>query len=208
MDIQRLLTKYGENEPIFTEEIMGEFSEYSRPRVFQLINSAVENGTLARFDKGVYYIPTQTRYGQSVLTVEQVVQKKYVADKGEVFGIYGRLILQLNFLLSYQVPNAIEVITNNETMRVREIELQGRRVVLRKSRCKINKDNAAAYTIMELFSDIDLEQYKENSSVRREVFGYIKENKIVRNELSALTSVFPARTTKNLMESGLIYEIA
>lgn len=208
MDIQRLLTKYGKNEPIFTEEIMGEFSEYSRSRVFQLINYAVENGALARFDKGVYYIPTQTRYGQSVLTVEQVVQKKYVADKGEVFGIYGRLILQLNFLLSYQVPNAIEVITNNETMRVREIELQGRRVVLRKSRCKINKDNAAAYTIMELFSDIDLEQYKENSSARREVFGYIKENKIGRNELSALTSVFPARTTKNLMESGLIYEIA
>lgn len=208
MFVERLKTEYGENEPIFTGEILETFKEYSRPRVFQLIKKAEQDGTLAQFDTGVYYVPTQTRYGKSVITVEQVVRKKYIENNGNVFGIYGGLNMQLNFLLTYQVPTALEVVTNNETMWVREIKLRGRSVILRKSRCPINKDNADAYTLLELFNGMDISTYKKDASVRREVVNFAKKKGINVSQITALAGAFPSKATKNIMESGFINEIA
>ncbi len=199
---------YGVNEPIFTDEILKTFSDYSRPRVFQLIKKAEQEEALIQFVKGVYYIPTETSYGKSVISVEQVVYKKYIENKGEVFGIYGGLIMQLNFLLTYQVPTTIEVITNNESTWVREINICGRRVILRKSRCTINKDNVGAYTLLELFNTIDVHTYKEDKSVQREIIHFAKQQKVKISEIIALANVFPSKASKNIIDSGFINEIA
>ena len=88
---RRLERRFGRNVPVFTGEILEEMGEYSRPRVFQLLALAEEEGYLAKFAKGIYYIPTKTRYGRSILSVEQVVEKKYVSSDGEVYGIYAGL---------------------------------------------------------------------------------------------------------------------
>ncbi len=113
-------------------------SKYSRHRVFQLIKKAEqEESLITMFDKGGYYIPTKTRYGKSLISVEQVIKKKYISNKDKVFGIYCGLQMQQSFMLTNQVPTAIEVITNNETMWVREIKLKNRSIILRKSRLPI-----------------------------------------------------------------------
>ncbi len=62
--IDRLKNKFGVNQPIFTYEILEEMKDYSRPRVFQHLKKAEQDQTLIKFDKGVYYIPTKTRYGK------------------------------------------------------------------------------------------------------------------------------------------------
>ena len=43
MFIERLIAKFNINEPIFTEEILDLFQEYSRAQVFRYINKAKEN---------------------------------------------------------------------------------------------------------------------------------------------------------------------
>lgn len=203
---ERLKNKFGVNQPIFTSEILEEMSEYSRPRVFQLLKKAVQEERLIRFDKGVYYIPTETRYGKSVISVEQVVRKKYISDKGDIFGIYGGLQMQQSFLLTYQVPVAIEVVTNNETMWVRETKFKNRSIILRKSRLPITRDNADVYTILELFSNMDMRKYFDDTSVQREVVGFIRDRAIKGKDVYALAGAFPSRTTRNIMESGIINE--
>ena len=40
MLVEQLKTKFNTNEPIFTNEILAMFSEYSRAYVFRLINKA------------------------------------------------------------------------------------------------------------------------------------------------------------------------
>lgn len=208
MFTERLKGLFGTNEPIFTEEIMTIFTRYSRPRIFQLINKAEENGEIVRFDTGVYYLPTITEFGVSKITAEQVVEKKYVRSGGNIFGIYGRLILELNFLLSTQVPNTIEVITNNEARRVREVIIGNRPFILRKSRCQINNGNYGAYTLMELFSNMDLREYKENAEVQKEIMKYVNKQRITSKGLLELAPSFPSRTTKKIVESGILNEIA
>lgn len=206
--VERLRNKFGVNQPIFTSEILEEMSEYSRPRIFQLLKKAEREESLIKFDKGIYYIPTETRYGKSLISVEQVIRKKYVSDKDDVFGIYGGLQMQQRFMLTYQVPTAIEVVTNNETTWVRETKLKNRSIILRKSRLPITKDNVDVYTILELFSNIDMEKYFDDTSVRREVVGFIKDRAIKGKDVYALAGVFPSKTTRNIMESGVINEFA
>ncbi len=206
--IERLKNKFGVNEPIFTSEILEEMKEYSRARVFQLLKKAEEEEKIIKFDNGIYYIPTQTRYGLSLISVEQVVQKKFIANNDLVYGIYGGLQLKQNFMLTMQVASTIEVITNNETMFVREIELKNRKIILRKSRLPITKENVNAYTILELFSNIDIKEYLNNSMVQNEVFKFIKENEIKSKDVYKLVGFFPAKTTRNIMESGIINEFA
>ena len=205
--IERLKNKFGVNQPIFTNEILEVMKDYSRPRVFQLIKKAEQDESIVKFDKGIYYIPTKTRYGNSLISVEQVIKKKYISDNDEVFGIYGGLQMQQNFLITLQVPNTIEVVTNKETMWVRETKLKNRNIILRKSRIPITKENANAYTILELFSNIDIKKYLDDTSIQREVIHFIKEKEIKLKDLYPLTGAFPSKTTRNIMESGIINEI-
>ncbi len=206
--IQTLKRKYGENCPIFTNEIIKTMNKYSRPRVFQLIKEAENNNSLIRFDQGVYYIPTKTLLGDSTISIEQVVIKKYILEKNKVYGIFGGITLLQNFLLTYQIPNTIEVITNNETTWIRDIYVKNRKVILKKSRVKINSNNVFAYTILELFTIIDIDDFLNNNSAKREVIKYIKENNILKNDVLKMLNKFPSKTSKKILRSGIIDEFA
>lgn len=208
MFIERLSEKFNINEPIFTEEILGLFPEYSRAQVFRYIGKAKENKEIVQFAKGVYYIPKITFWGDlSSITADSVIEKKYLRNADQTYGIYGGVKLLNNFSVTTQMAAVIEVVTNNETTRCREIKINGRRFILRKSRCEINKNNYAAYTILQLFNDFT-EQDKLDESSRRRLFEYIKNRKVTQKQLLDLSMQFPARTTKKLIGSGVINEIA
>ena len=206
MLMERLKTHFELNEPIFTNEILEIMQDYSRPRIYQLINEAERNGELIHYDNGIYYMPKQTEFGLSVPTVNSVVNKKYIKNKGDTFGIYGKFVIELNFLVSFQVPNVIEVITNNESRKIREIMIRGRKVILRKSRVPITNEHEGAYTLMELFNNIDMRQYQEEKKIQDSVFEYIKEKQIKRSDILSLADAFPAKAMKNIATSGVLYE--
>ena len=172
------------------------------------MKKAEQEETLIKFDRGIYYISTETRYGKSLISVEQVIRKKYISDKDNVFGIYGGLQMQQSFMLTYQIPSTIEVVTNNETMWIREMKLKNRNIILRKSRFPITKENVDVYTILELFSNIDMRKYLDDALVQKEIIGFIKDRGIKCKDVYALAGAFPSKTTRNIMESGIINEFA
>jgi hypothetical protein len=73
-----LLEKFGVNEPIMSNEIV--FEEYSKPWIYKQLNVLVNEGKLLRFEKGVYYIPTETFFGKSLLNPRKVIEKKYISE--------------------------------------------------------------------------------------------------------------------------------
>lgn len=207
MLVEKLKKDFQLNKPILTSDILNIMKGYSRSYIYQLIDKEEKNGKLIRFDTGIYYIPKETEFGQAMPSVNSVVDKKYISNKGEIYGIYGKYVIDLNFLASSQVPNTIEVITNKETRRVREIYIKGRRVVLRKSRCKITNDNHTAYTLVEFFNNVDMIQYNEDKNIRRMVKEYINENNIKRDTVISVAEAFPSKAIKNLALSGVLHEI-
>lgn len=208
MFIERLSEKFNNNEPIFTEEILGLFREYSRAQVFRYIDKAKERKEIVQFAKGIYYIPNVTFWGDlSTITADAVIEKKYLRNAEQTYGVFGGIKLLNNFSVTTQMAAVIEVVTNNETTRCREIAVNGRRFILRKSRCEINKNNYAAYTVLQLFNDFT-EQDRLDEASRKRLLEYIKSRKVTQKQLLELSMQFPARATKKLIGSGVLNEIA
>lgn len=208
MFIERLSKKFNSDEPIFTEDIIKLFSDYSRAQIFRYIEKAKENKEIVQFDKGIYYIPRVTFWGGlSTIAADDIVAKRYLRNDKRIYGVYSGIKLLNNFSVTTQMPAVIEVVSNNETMRRREIELSGRKFVLRKSRCEINAGNYAAYTILQLFNDFD-NRDELNDSSRRRLLEFIKKQNVTQEQLFRMSANFPAKATKNLVGSGIINAIA
>lgn len=206
--IERLKKLFGYNEPIFTDEILKVMNDYSRPRIFQLLNKAVKAGLLIKFDKGVYYIPSVTNDSDNNIIVDQVIRKKYISNNDETYGIYTGLNILRNILNKKQKYTDIEVVTNNETMSIRQVKLGDCQVKLRKSRIKITKQNVNIYTILEFFSRIDIKKYIQDHSLQNTIKSFIKKHKIKLKDLFSISDVFPSKTIKNIMMSGIITELS
>lgn len=207
MFLNEIKQKFNINEPIFTEELMELFSQYSRPYIFRIINEMEKANELVRYAKGVYFIPKKTFFGLSTITADSVVEKRYLKELNNVYGIYSGLKLLNLFSITTQVPNVVEIVTNNETMRCREIEVNGRKFILRKSRFEIDKNNADMYMLLQVFNDLDAKTKLDDFAQRR-LTSFIKEKGINLSKLLNLAMKFPAKTMKNLIGSGVLNGIA
>ena len=202
MFIERIKDNFQINEPIFTKEILAVFSDYSRAQVFRFINKAKESGEIIQYDKGTYYMPKQTIIGLSTLTPDEIIQKKYLSSGDDIYGVYSGIQLLNMFSVTTQVPAVIEIVSNNESSKCRQITIKGRRFILRKSRFEINRENVYEYLILQLFNDFSNET-KLNNTSRKKLLDYIKEKGITQKNLLDMALKFPARTTQKLIRSGL-----
>ena len=199
-----LKEKYGCNEPIYVEEI--QYEGYSRPWIFKELKKLVDSGELKRFSNGVYYFPTKMFFGDSLLNPRKVVQKRFLGNDGEVYGYIAGLSLLNQAGLSTQVPNMLELVTNNESTRVRDINVGPQRVRARRARTTITKQNANALQLLDLMSSItpgsmdDLE--------RSMLLKFIEDSGVTREDIVKYAGLFPARAMKNMMESGVAYDLA
>lgn len=109
-------------------------------------------------------------------------------------------------MLTTQVPTTIEIVTNNETMWVREIKMKNRSIILKKSRIPIIKENVDVYTILELFTNIDTNQYNIpyilKQILEKNIY-YNDYNEVTRKILFDETSI---TIINKIIESG-VFEI-
>lgn len=199
-----LLKKYGYNEPIFTSEI--QFEDYSRPWIFKELSRFCKNGQIVRYDKGVCYIPKTTFLGKTLLDPRKVILKKYISDGNDTIGYYsGNTLLNL-MNLSTQMPNSIEIYTNNEKTKLREISVNSQKVILRRSRTKITKENSDVMQLLELMNFTSAEFFDDER--KKTVCRFIKEKGITRNMITEYSRFFPDKAMRNLIVSEVIYSVA
>ena len=200
---ENLVQRFGYNEPILTTEI--NYKSYSRPWIFKEMNRLCESGSVVHYDKGVYYIPTQTSFGQSLLNPLRVIEKKYLSDNGKVFGCFSGISLLNKMGISTQVPSTLEIYTNKETSQVREIKVGRQKVLLRKARTEITSDNVSVLSFLEMMNSVLPSYFNEER--RETVRDYIIQNKITRKDITKYAPFFPDKVMRNLIESEIIYDV-
>lgn len=198
-----LLQQYGTNEPIMSSEIT--FQNYSRPWIYKQLNQLCEEGKLVRFEKGIYYIPTQTPFGTSLLNPRKVIDRKYIFQNGETVGYYSGIIFQNQLCLTTQMPNVIEIYTNNETTRIRDVYVGKQKVILRKARTQITAANADVLSFLELMNDLRPETL--DSEKKSILTKFISDRSITRKDITTYAPVFPDRAMRTLIESEVIYSV-
>lgn len=199
-----LLETYGTNEPIFSSEIS--FEDYSRPWISKQLAQLCEDGKIIRYEKGVYYIPTNTVFGKSLLNPRKVIERKYISNNGDIIGYYSGLTLQNQLRLTTQMSNVIEIYTNNEPTRVRDVLVGKQKVQLRRARTTITAANADVLSFLELMNTLDpVTLDEEKKSI---LISFIADRKIKRTDITTYAPYFPDNAMRTLIESEVIYSVA
>ena len=196
-----LFEKYGYNEPIILNEIA--YKNYSRSWIFKELNKLCESNSLIRYESGVYYIPTQTILGPSILNPRKVIERKYIKTDNDIIGYYSGSTFLNQLGISTQMPNTIEIYTNNESAQVRNVMVGKQKVVLRKARTPINQENVAVQSFLELMNSVQPSFF--DSDRKQIVEDFIIQNGISRRDITKYSEKFPASTMKTLVQSEVIY---
>lgn len=202
--LESILQQYGTNEPIFSSEIS--FQDYSRPWIYKQLNKLCEEGKLIRYEKGIYYVPTETPFGKSLLNPRKVIERKYISQGEETIGYYSGIAFQNQLRLTTQMPNVIEIYTNKETTRVRDVYVGKQKVLLRKARTKITTANSDVLSFLELMNDLNPDGIDvEKKAI---ITKFVADRKISRKDITAYAPVFPDKALRTLVESEVIYSVA
>lgn len=197
-----LRERFGENEPILTDEIIATFPDASRVTVFNRLNMAQKDGSIEKFGHGVYFIPREGILGKVPLLPLKVVKKKYLSDGDAVYGYLSGLNLENEAGISPQVPATLEITTNNTSKRTREIEPFGgwRRITLRTPRTKVTRENVDVLRFLDLLTSVSLNTLDglELKSLKQ------LSASLDKDAVIECTRYYPAKTSKRLLESEAI----
>ncbi|MDR1795075.1 MAG: DUF6088 family protein [Erysipelotrichaceae bacterium] len=201
--IEYLMSQFGIGEPIFIKQI--QYESYSRPWIFKELKKLVNSGTLKRFARGVYYFPEKMPFGEVPLNAWEMAVQHFITDGNEVYGyVAGFSLLNLSGL-STQVPNFLEVATNKESTRVRDIRIGYQRVRAHRSRTTVTKENFKTLQLLELMSIMNPADLDETEQFLLRKF--VKASGATRGSIRRYVKFFPDRAAKNLILTGAIYRI-
>ena len=201
--ISRLKEEFGNGEPIFIKEIFVIWGEYSAPRIYQLLRESCEDGTMKKFGPGVYCFPKTAFWGEQLPpTADEVAEKKYIRNGETVFGYYSGLTLLNMVGLSNQVPFTREIVTVNETTKVRDVYMGKARFRLRRAKTEITRENAPLFQILEIFSKTDRPLKKRVADNILALADGVGIDPVLLEECAKF---FPKRALKNLKNSEIGY---
>ena len=122
---------YGLNEPIFLSEI--DIPEISGASLRQQMKKLTTDGMIKRFDTGIYYLPEKSIFRSgSTLSVNDVINKKYLMDGTEQCGYMSGIMFANLLGLTTQLPGMYEIYTNKATTDYRETKLVNIRVIIKR----------------------------------------------------------------------------
>ncbi len=198
-----LKNNYKDNEPIFLSEIaVPGMKEVS---VRQQLKKLTEDGRIKRFDTGIYYIPRKTMFKSgSVLSVDEVIRKKYLTDGDARCGYVSGIMFANRLGLTTQVPMVYEVCTNKATTDYRDVQLGNFRVIVRRPYARINDENATILQFLDFMREVTDVSEVEGEELTVRLLAYLKAKNIRFDAFKPYLSFYPDRIYKNMYEVGLL----
>ncbi len=201
-----LIENFKPYEPIFTADIDIDMVGNSlRPKLKELCDS----GKLCRYEAGVYYLPGKMKLkGLTPISASAVARSRYVNRRGKIRGYYSGYTFANQIGLSLQVPYVQEIVTNEASAKVREIDIKGQKFIIRKPKAEVTEENVYTLQFLDFLSDID--KYLDGSSenILDKLEKLIKDEKITKELIDTYISLYPTKVYKNLYETGVVYAIA
>jgi hypothetical protein len=200
-----LVENYKPYEPILAADIdIGINGNSLRPKLKELCDT----GKLCRYEAGVYYLPGKVNLkGLTPVSASTVARCKYVSQKGKVKGYYSGYTFANQIGLSLQVPYVQEIVTNETSAKVREIDIGGQKFLLRKPKAFITEENCFVLQFLDFLSDIDKYIDGTAADVLSKLKKLIKEKKITKELVDKYIKFYPTKVYKNLYMTGVVYAI-
>ena len=198
-----LLNTYGEDEPIFVSDI--KMKDMTDANIRQQMRKLVDEDKIRRFDTGIYFIPKKTVFRSgSQLSVERVIEQKYLKDKGCLCGYVSGLMFANQIGITSQVPLVYEIVTNKATTEFRETSIAKTKLIIRKPKTLVTAENATVLQFLDLIKDIDFISELSGEMLTKALFRYMEKTAITFSGLQPYLKYYPDKIYKNLYEIGLL----
>lgn len=143
------------NTPIFLTTVKNLVGENAK----MILTRLVKDGVIVRFGQGIYYKPTNTIWGTSVIGTDSILRRKYIEDengniKGYITG--ARLFNRLG--LTTQVPRMTEIVSNACKGKNKMTAEFG--AVVQRPKVKVDNDNYLYQQLLDIIenkADVQIE---------------------------------------------------
>ena len=207
MLLDELSKKYAPNVPIYLQDLAEKLSitsTYAR----KLMTTWEKEGKIRKFARGIYYFPMKSEiFGEAPFDPEQVLEDKYLGKKEAPFGYYADYTLANMVGITTQVPTKVMIVSNAASGdRRREVSLGKRKVIVRKPKKPITKDNVSALSLLDLISVAnkytELSQIETVNMVKR----YAMQAKVTKKQIRENIRLYPAEVSRELIEME-VYDV-
>ena len=160
----------------------------------QKLKKLTDNNKLNRIADGIY------SYG-TLPSANAVIENKFIKRNNKVFGYYTKqsLFKSLGFKCKKDLD---EIVTNEFSAIVREIEVAGTRIKVRHSKIKINNNNYYILQFLDLIRDLDSIEFKKNE-LDQKLKVFIEKYKINKNEIDKYINLYPNITYRNFYKYNI-----
>lgn len=188
--IEQLKMQYGVNTPIIAGEIAIE--GMNEETIRQNLSRQSRAGRLQKYSQGVYYIAEQT---EIKITDRQVYEKKFITDGNQVYGYYSGKSFEYELGITNSAPEIVEIVTNKETSRGRELKIGGHKVYIKKGYVEITKENVNMLALLSYINNND-----NITEIKTVIMEYMQKNHIQRDEILKWLVYYPSKTSKKCIE--------
>ena len=164
VDIKNIL--YNQNNKVLDTKVF--FSNDSNYAIFKTLERMVKKGELKRAEKGLYYIPEKSIFGELPLSIKDFIQKYlYIGEKriGYITGVN----LFNKYGLTTQLSNTLEIATNT---RKNPREYQGIKIKFIQNKAPITEENIKYLEILDILKNlknIPDSNIQENYTLMKEI---------------------------------------
>lgn len=197
-----LIENYKVTEPIFFSDI--EIEGITRSAINQQLKKLCDEEKLMKYENGVYYLPKKSRLSGAVgINADMVAKYKYIARRGKVDGFYSGNAFANQIGISTQVPNKIEIVSNNIAAKVREISIGKRKFIVRKSNVEVTETNVYVLQMLELLKNLDAYLDEDYADAKEKFKKYINVHGITRADVDMYIREYPVSIFKYYYELRL-----
>lgn len=122
----------------------------SKQNIFKTLERLVKKGELKRAEKGVYYIPKKTVFGELPLSAKEFVDKYLYLNEERIGYITGNNLFN-KYGLTTQISNTIEIGTNT---RKNPREFQGIKIKFVLNKAPITSENIIYLEILDILKNL------------------------------------------------------
>lgn len=205
-----LTANYGYDEPILMDDLTKKISNVKPNTLRRNLNRLAKLNKIYKYEfrDGVFFVPEpNSQLKKKTLSSNKVINKLYLIENSKRVGYATGLSFANILSLTTQNPFTLEITTNKTSSKKRTIELNNRPIILRKPKVKVNNRNYKVLQVLDLLNNFNEYSDKSIEIAKKEILNYLKETTITCEELNNYLRLYPAKTSKKLMESGLYSEI-
>ena len=198
---------YKEAEPIFFSDLKRE--DITRSALNQQLKKLCDKGLLEKYDVGVYFIPKKTLLNSTIgPNADMVARNRFISKGNNIDGFYGGNSFANQIGISTQVPQVVEIVSNNTNSSDREVRIGNRRFYVKKPIVQITKENVYVLQMLELLKNLDAYLDYSYEEAREKFAEYISFHGIKRSDVDMYIRKYPVATFKYYYELGLDYVLA